>query len=192
MTERPCFCYDSLMPDVTFITGNQNKADYLSKYLGFPVRHHKVDLDEIQSLDLREVVRHKLLQAYEIITAPVLVEDVSLEFKALGRLPGTFIKFYVEEVPFETICRTLDGLSRAATARSIYGYYDGTRMEFFESSLPGTIAEHPRGDNGWGWDKIFVPQGYTRTRAELNEEEDRRTYLLIKPFAALKAFLEGN
>ena len=81
------------MIDVTFITGNQNKADYFSKYLGFPVNHHKVDLDEIQSLDLREVVKHKLLQAYDEIKSPVIVEDVSLEFEALGRLPGTFIKF---------------------------------------------------------------------------------------------------
>ena len=177
------------MIDITFITGNQNKADYFSKYLGFPVNHHKVDLDEIQSLDLREVVQHKLLQAYDEIKSPVIVEDVSLEFEALGRLPGTFIKFYVEEVPFETICRTLDGLSRNATAKSIYGYYDGVSMAFFESALKGTIAEHPKGSSGWGWDKIFIPEGYTQTRAELSVEQDKKTYLLIKPLGKLKAFL---
>ncbi len=177
------------MTDIAFITGNQNKADYLARYLGLPVKHQKVDLDEIQSLELRAIVEHKVLQAYEIVKAPVLVEDVSLEFTALGRLPGTFIKFYVEEVPFETICRTLDGLSRAAIARSMYGYYDGKNMEFFESSLPGTIAEHPRGDRGWGWDKIFVPEGYTQTRAELSEVDDEKTYLQIKPLGQLKTFL---
>ena len=107
------------MNSVTFITGNQNKADYLSKYLGYPVDHKKVDIDEIQSLDLNEIVSHKLTQAYEIVKSPVIVEDVSLEFEALGKLPGTFIKFYVDEVPFETICRTLDGLSRNATAKCV-------------------------------------------------------------------------
>jgi inosine triphosphate pyrophosphatase len=178
------------MTDVTFITGNQNKADYLSKYLGFPVKHHKIDLDEIQSLDLRTVVKHKLLQAYNEVKQPVLVEDVSLEFEALGRLPGTFIKFYVEEVPFEIICRTLDGLSRNATAKCIYGYYDGEIMEFFEGGMKGTVAEHPKGDNGWGWDKIFIPEGYSQTRAELDEEEDKKTYTMIKPFGKLKAFLD--
>lgn len=180
------------MIDITFITGNQNKADYLSKYLGFPVKHYKIDLDEIQSLDLRTVVKHKLLQAYEEIKQPVLVEDVSLEFEALGRLPGTFIRFYVDEVPFETICRTLDGLSRNATAKSIYGYYDGTDMEFFESGMRGVIADHPRGENGWGWDKIFIPDGYMQTRAELDEEEDKKTYMKIKPFDKLKAFLQNK
>ena len=44
------------MKDVVFITGNQTKADYLAKFLGHPVEHMKVELDEIQSLDFKEVV----------------------------------------------------------------------------------------------------------------------------------------
>jgi len=178
------------MTDVTFITGNQSKADYLAKYLGFPVAHRKVDLDEIQSLDLQAVVEHKVRQAYELVGGPVLVEDVALEFGALGRLPGTFIKFYVEEVPFETICRTLDGLDRSAIGKCGYGYFDGTEVTYFEGQLPGTIAEHPAGENGFGWDKIFIPDGYDVTRAELPEEDDKKTYLLIKPLEKLKTFLE--
>lgn len=43
-----------------FITGNQNKADYLSRQLGIQIDHKKVDLDEIQSTDLHEIVEHKL------------------------------------------------------------------------------------------------------------------------------------
>lgn len=86
------------MQPITFITGNQKKADYLAKYLGFPVEHKKIDLDEIQSLDLAEIIEHKVKQAYEIVKTPVIVEDVSLEFSALGRLPGPFIKFFEREI----------------------------------------------------------------------------------------------
>lgn len=89
--------YNRHMANITFITGNQNKADYLAKYLGFPVRHQKVDLDEVQSLDLHEIVEHKVRQAYGTIGSPVLVEDVALEFSALGRFPGTFIKLLDDE-----------------------------------------------------------------------------------------------
>lgn len=178
------------MRDITFITGNQNKVDYLSKYLGFAVKHRKVDLLEVQSLDLRTVVEHKVKQAYAEVNGPVLVNDVSLEFKALGRLPGTFIRFYVDEVPLETICRTLDGINRQAVAKCVIGYYDGTAMQLFEGSLPGVIAEHPEGENGFGWDKIFIPEGYSVTRSMLNEEDDRKTYLKIQPFAELKTYLE--
>lgn len=180
------------MNEITFITSNQAKANYLNRYLGFKVNHGKVELEEIQSLDLKQVVEHKVRQAYDIIKSPVLVEDVSLVFKALGRLPGTFIKFYVDEVPFETICRTLDGLSREATARCVFGYYDGEDLEFFESSLDGLIAQYPSGDNGYGWDKIFIPKGYEITRASLSEKDDELTYLKIKPFEKLKLFLENQ
>lgn len=178
------------MQPVTFITGNQSKADYLAKYLGFPVQHLKLDLDEIQSLDLKEIVEHKVRQAYEEIHKPVIVEDVSLEFAAFGRLPGPFIKYFVDEVPFETICSMLGDQPRTATARCVFGYFDGKQLELFEDSLDGAIAEKPEGENGYGWDKIFIPEGYDVTRASLDEEGDRKTYLQIKPFEKLKQFLE--
>lgn len=180
------------MNDITFITGNQAKADYLARYLDHPVKHMKLDLAEIQSLDLHEVVEHKVRQAYQHVKGPVLVEDVSLEFVAWGRLPGTFIKFFVDELPFETICSMLNGQDRSAIARCIFGYFDGDKVEFIEGSLRGTIADKPAGENGFGWDKIFIPDGYSVTRASLDPEDDKKTYASIKPFAELKAFLQNK
>jgi len=181
------------MANVTFITGNQNKADYLSKYLGHPVDHVKFNLDEIQSTDLNEIVEHKVRQAYELLEKPVIVEDVSLEFVALNGLPGPFIKFFVEKVPLEVICSMIaNGLSRKATARCVFGYFDGKELKLFEGHLDGKISEKPSGDNGYGWDKIFIPEGYKVTRASLNEEDDQKTYLKIKPFAELKTYLKSK
>lgn len=180
------------MENITFITGNQNKADYLAKYLDHPVDHIKLHLDEIQSLNLKEIVEHKVRQAYKKIKKPVFVEDVALEFAALGGLPGPFIKFFIERVPFETICSMINGQTRKATARCVFGSFDGTNLELFESSLDGEIAKKPSGENGYGWDKIFIPKGYDVTRASLNEESYRKTYLQIKPFAKLKKYLESN
>lgn len=179
------------MQKITFITGNQKKADYLANYLGFPVEHIKIDLDEIQSLDLKEIVDHKVRQAYEKIKQPVIVDDVSLEFEAFGRLPGPFIRFFLEEMPAENICAMLRGKSRKAAARCVLGYYDGKNLQLFEGKLNGEIAEVPAGDNGFGWDRIFIPEGYNVTRASLGEEDDRKTYLKIKPFAELKEFLSN-
>lgn len=177
------------MQTVIFITGNQKKADYLANYLGFPVEHVKIDLDEIQSLDLKEIVEHKVRQAYEKIQKPVIVEDVALEFAAFGRLPGPFIRFFVDEMPFENICAMLAGKTKKATARCAYGYFDGQDLKLFESSLGGEIATLPAGENGFGWDKIFIPEGYAVTRASLGPDEDRKTYLQFKPLAELKKFL---
>ena len=177
------------MQDITFVTGNQNKADYLAKYLGFPIKHSKLDLDEIQSLDSKKIVEHKVRQAYEKIRGPVLVEDGSLEFTAIGRLPGPFVRFFVDEMPLETMCSILDGKTRKATARTTFGYYDGKEVKFFEGKLDGEIADAPAGENGWDWDKIFIPDGYTVTRAQLDPTEYGATSLLLRPFAELKAFL---
>lgn len=178
------------MPTITFITGNQSKADYLAKYLGYPVKHYKLDLDEIQSLDLREIVEHKAKQAYDHLKTPVLVEDVALEFTALGRLPGTFIKWFITELGLEAVCSLLDHKDRSAVARCVFGYCDGHQVEFFEGNLRGSIALKPVGSNGFGWDAIFIPEGYTVTRATLDETADQKTYLQLKPFIALRVFLE--
>jgi len=138
------------MKSVTFITGNQAKADYLAKYLGYPVEYKKVDQDEIQSLDLCEIVEHKVRQAYDVLHEPVLVEDVALEFSALGKLPGTFIKFFLQEMSETDICKLVEGKDRTAIAKSVFGFYDGERLELFEGSHSGRVAEKPAGDGGFG------------------------------------------
>lgn len=180
------------MKKVTFITGNQSKADYLAKYLGTPFTHQKIDLDEIQSLELREIVEHKVKQAYDIVKIPVLVEDVSFEYKALGRLPGPFIKYFVTELEPETMCRVIDGMDRSAIGRCMFGYYDGADISIFEGELHGKIAEHPAGENGFGWDRIFIPDGYSLTRAQLDDEEYGKVYKIIRPIEELKTFLTSR
>lgn len=177
------------MQPITFITGNQKKAEYLERYLRFPIEHTKLDLDELQSLDLREIVEHKVRQAYEIVKKPVIVEDVSLEFTALGKLPWPFIRFFIEEMSMEQICSLLDHKERSAMARCVFGYYDGERLEFFEGKLRGTIAKEPQWTGGFGFDPIFIPEWYNITRAELSEVDDQKTYLQMKPFEQVRDFL---
>ncbi len=176
-----------------FITGNADKAAYFAKHLGVDLEHQKIELDEIQSTSLEEIVEHKVRQAFERIGKPVLVEDVALGFDALSGLPGPFIKFFVDAPDgLEKLCRMCDTLeTRVAEAACVYGYYDGVRLELFRGELKGVISDSPRGDRGFGWDKIFCPNGYDgKTRAELDPEDDRVTYATIKPYALLRKFLE--
>jgi len=177
-----------------FITGNQSKADYLARQLGVEISHQKVDLDELQSTDLHVIVEHKLRQAYEIIQAPVLVEDVSLGFTALAGLPGPYIKWFVDQAGAEACCRMLDGFDdRSATITCTFGYYDGETITYFDSRYEGSISMNPRGENGFGFDTFFIADNTTITRAEMSPEENERTYAeYMKPFAAVKAFLLEN
>ena len=55
----------------------------------------------------------------------------------------------------------------------------------------GKLADHPRGDGGFGWDRIFCPEGYRdQTRAELTQEQNKETYQTIKPIKQLRELLQ--
>jgi non-canonical purine NTP pyrophosphatase (RdgB/HAM1 family) len=176
-----------------FITGNPEKAEHFARLSGIDVEHKKLDLDEIQTIDHRELVEHKVRQAYAATGQAVLVEDVFFNFETWGGLPGPFVKFFVVAPGgVENMCRMLDGFdNRRAQAVCMYGYYDGVNLEFFEGSLSGEIAQHPRGERGYGFDRIFIPDefGGDRTAAELTAEEYEQYYTNIKPYSKIAHYL---
>ena len=173
--------------NVTFITGNQGKADALAKWIGFDVAIHKLDLDEVQSVDVRKVSEHKARQAYDILKTPVLVEDVGLAFDALNGLPGALIKWFVDDAGLDVTAQMLNGFDdRSATAICVWTYFDGSEIKVIEGFQKGTIAAGPRGDRGFGWDKMFIPEGETRTRSELTESEYEASYTASKNYPAVR------
>lgn len=178
------------MMDLTFITGNINKAEELKQVLSIPIGHVKLDLEEIQSLILSEIVEHKVKQAYEKLGKPVLVEDTSLEFKDMNGLPGPFIKWFLKTVGDEGLCKMIKSFpTREAIAISMFGYYDGTSFEVFEGKIKGDIAEIPRGNIGFGWDTIFIPEGSKETRAEMNAEGKNKFSMRRIALEKLKKYL---
>lgn len=157
---------------IVFITGNANKAQQLAKYLQIPVEHQKLELDEIQSLDLAEVIAHKAREAFRIIGKPVIVDDVSLTISAMGKLPGPFIKYFIQELGTAGICAIVSGLvHNLAIAEVCVGYFDGEHLEVCKGVVSGSISDQPRGTGGFGWDALFIPDGYSHTRAEMEEED---------------------
>ena len=178
------------MSDVIFITGNQRKVDYLKRWLELPVHHHKLDLDELQSLDTRVVAEHKARQAYDILKKPVLIEDTALTFTAMGRLPGTYIKWFLEEIGPEGLCKIADSLAqRTAFATVTYAFCDGRDVHYFTGRVDGVVAPKPRGDGGMGWDPTFIPEGSTKTFAEMTPEEVTQFSPRVRAIKPLKAFL---
>jgi len=160
------------MKKIVFITSHPKKAEEISWHLGHPVTHHKLDLPEIQSLDPHEVVRVKAEEAYRRLRCPVLVEDYSLRFEALGTLPGPLIKWFLQELQVEGICRLLDNYdSRTAYALDLFAYCDEDGLHIFDGIMKGTIASSIRGKTGYGTDSIFIPDGQDKTWGEMNKDE---------------------
>ena len=179
------------MKKITFITGNKAKAEQLEYHLKIKVAHKKLDLDEIQSLDLEKIVTQKAIDAYKIIKSPVLVEDVSLKFHAFGNLPGPLIKWFLEELGNKGLCRIINHYKkdRSATAEVNFCYYDGKKPMIFKGKIDGKIVAHPRGDKSFGWDPIFIPKGYNQTWSEMKESDLRTSGMRKIALAKLEKYL---
>ena len=156
---------------IHLITGNVGKLEELRSLLPpeVDITHRKLDLVEIQSLDLHEIVSHKLRQAYEVVDEPVIVEDVSAELDSLRSLPGPFIKFFMQRLGDDALFR-IGAPHDAVKIMCTMGYYDGEKEIIVDGVMTGHIVV-PRGNNGFGFDAVVVPDGYDRTLAELTSEE---------------------
>jgi len=176
---------------VTFITGNPAKVRLLSQYLDFPMIHKQLDLIEIQSLDLSTVIEYKAREAYQHVLSPVLIEDTSLRFLALGKLPGPLIKWFLTELGTDKLCHLLDHYpERSALAEVQFCLYDGQSFQTFAGAQTGQIALTPRGCNGFGWDPIFIPAGYDKTWAEMTDEESHATSIRKSALKKVEAYLK--
>jgi XTP/dITP diphosphohydrolase len=178
------------MQNLTLITGNLGKVAEFERLLGFEFDHQKIDLPEIQTTDVREVVRAKAQLAYEKLGSPVLVDDAGLVIKAWGELPGALIKWFIDNVGNDGIIGMLGNSSRAAYVITALGYCDENGAKIFTGITEGKIADTPRGENGYGYDAIFVPTGQTKTFAEMTSKEKDKISMRAKAVKQLKLALK--
>lgn len=156
----------------TLVTGNENKWREAERILGSALDRVALDLPEIQAAHVRDVAVEKAKIACETLGRAVVVEDAGLELAALGGFPGPFVKFWEQLGGLRSICRALDGSpDRAASAVCVLALRGPDGLVVVEGRIDGTIAPEPRGGNGFGWDAIFVPEGETRTFAEMTGAE---------------------
>lgn len=159
---------------ITFVTNNQEKIADIRLMLGGTVNLtfvSAIELLEIQSLSVEEVVISKAKQAYEKLGRPVAVSDSGLEITCLKKFPGALVKFANETIGQEGLVKLLEGKANRQAyfvAAIAYCYTKEDVVTFVERD-EGLIAEKPRGE-GWHFDKIFIPKGNTLTWAEIGRK----------------------
>ena len=144
-----------------FATWNQNKRKEADAILWGNLERVDLDLDEIQSTQVEDVVEHKARLAYQITGEPVLVEDAGLRFEARNALPWALIKRFMKEVGTQGL---LDQLS-------IFKNRNPEALHKFIGKVKWTISETPRWETNFWWDPIFIPNGSEKTFWEMNPEE---------------------
>jgi non-canonical purine NTP pyrophosphatase (RdgB/HAM1 family) len=177
---------------ITFVTGNSEKLREVREILNdMEIVGENIDLNEIQELDGKKVAISKAELAYGIIKKPLIVEDTSLYIKSWKGLPGTFNKWFMKTVGNEGILKMLSGFGdKSATAETVIVYKDDASLKIFDGITEGSISETIRGENGFGWDKIFVPKGSDKTQAELTASEKNGISSRRKALEKLKKYLK--
>ena len=145
-----------------FITGNKSKFAEVANALA-PVKIEQVDIDleEIQDLDPKKVISHKLTQAFKHYKYGFFIEDTCLYFEAFkNKLPGPFAKFFLEALKPVGLYKLAKSLkNQNAEFVTIIAYVKSPKeIYFYEGSIKGKIVK-TRGKNGFGADPVFMPNG---------------------------------
>ena len=123
----------------------------------------------------KENAAQKALEACQYCDQPTFADDSGLEITALDNAPGIYSARYGKDDAdrINRVLRELEGKSdRSARFVCVIAIaINGDVIETFEGVMEGTIIDAPRGENGFGYDPIFVPAGETRTFAEMSQEE---------------------
>jgi len=141
------------------------------------------ELSEIHEsgTSFEENAKLKALAASGQLPALVIADDSGLEVDALGGAPGIYSARYAglnatEEEKIGKLLRELARIGATDTARRarfrcvVALAREGNLLGTFEGIVEGRIADEPRGDSGFGYDPIFVPEGFEQTFSELPSE----------------------
>ncbi len=154
------------MSKFTFVTSSEGKKREILKIIP-DSNFIKIDLQEIQPKELSIEGAYEVIESKARSASPYIVEDTSLFIESLNGFPGSLIKY----ISSEQLCRIIPpNKQRRAVAICLLGVSsDGNSVEVFEGKLDGSISLSPKG-KGFGWDDIFIPDGESKTLAELGEE----------------------
>ena len=133
---------------------------------------------EENGASLKENASIKALAACKYCDVPAFADDSGLEVEALDGRPGIHSSRYAatDAERIAKLLKELDGVEnrRARFVCVIAIAVNGEVIETFEGEVKGTILTAPRGDNGFGYDPIFQPDGFDKSFAELTQEEKNR------------------
>lgn len=192
------------MHTLVFATNNPNKAREMEEILGGAYRILTLkdigcqeDIEETENtLEGNALLKARFVK--EKYGYDCFSEDTGLEVNALNGAPGVHTARYAGENknPEDNIALLLKNLEnkpdRSARFRTVIALLMDGMETVLEGICPGQIAHAKRGSNGWGYDPVFIPEGYDQTFAELGPEVKNRVSHRAKATEKLRQFLTHN
>jgi len=183
---------------IYFITSNKGKAleaktkfstfniELIQKNLGYP---------EIQTDSLKEVALFGAQDVQKRFNKPFFLEDAGLFIEALNGFPGVYSAYTYHTIGYSGILKLLehvDDNKRKARFSSIIAYCEPDKTPiFFTGECHGKISTKDLGNNGFGFDPIFVPDGEEKTFAQMETHEKNRFSHRGKSLEKLINFFEN-
>lgn len=171
------------MKNIVFATNNSHKLQEIRSIVGG--RYNILSLSDIDCHDeIPETA--DTLEGNAILKArwvsekygyDCFADDTGLEVYILGNRPGVYSARYAgepcdSEKNIDKLLSELDGLNdRSARFRTVIVLISNNELKEFEGKIEGAIIKERRGNGGFGYDKVFVPEGYDRTFAEMESFE---------------------
>ncbi|MDY9920093.1 MAG: non-canonical purine NTP diphosphatase [Proteiniphilum sp.] len=170
------------MREIVFATNNQHKLDEIRKITGGRLR-----ILSLADIDCHEEIEEtgSTLEENALIKAGFVREkygydcfadDTGLEVGALDGAPGVYSSRYAGNGcnPADNMDKLLSALkgaeNRSAQFRTVIALVINGKEHLFDGVIKGKIIEEKRGTTGFGYDPIFMPDGYDKTFAELGNE----------------------
>ena len=188
---------------LVFATGNLNKAAEVRSMLP-----EGTELLTLKDLDLKEDIPETSpnLEGNAILKAKYIVDrfgidcfadDTGLEVYSLNNEPGVLSARYAGEQKNSEdnmnllLSRLTDKEDRSARFRTVIALHINDEMHTFEGIVEGKIIQEKRGDEGFGYDPIFVPDGYDETFAEMSMDEKNKISHRARAFSKMFEYLNG-
>lgn len=187
---------------IVFATNNRHKLDEIRSILG--ASYTIVPMDEIGcSEDIPETAGtlegNALLKAQYIKTHygyDCFADDTGLEVKALNNAPGVYSARYAGEskdpkANMRKVIKEMENqIDRSARFRTVIALLFGEKEYLFEGIVDGKLIEEARGNAGFGYDPVFVPEGFMETFAEMGVDVKNKISHRAKAVEQLKKFLD--
>ncbi len=187
---------------LVFATNNQHKLDEVRKISA----QHNIEIVSLAEIDCHDDIPEtadtldgNALQKAQYIRVKFgldcFADDTGLEVEALNNAPGVYSARYAgpghdSEANMKKLLNEMEGKeNRKARFRTVIALLLGGETHLFEGIVEGSITTEKRGGNGFGYDPVFVPEGYDKTFAELGNDVKNKISHRARAVEQLEAFL---
>ena len=174
---------------IDFITSNEHKFREINAFLSkgnVQIRWIREKYEEIQENTTESISKNSAEKLSLTRKEPFFIEDTGLYIDSLGGFPGPYSAYVSGTIGNSGILNLLQGKERSANFLTVVAYWDGKSVHTFSGKIEGKITDRVRGNNGFGYDPIFQPDGSEMTLAEMEiVEKNKNSHRIL----ALKKFL---